>query len=59
VVNWKNMDKIITIDIEGFEFVDRDDAMRLSYNKRKTERPYNLVCFMTEGQIDDFFLYVG
>ena len=53
------MDKIITIDIEGFEFVDRDDAMRLSYNKRKTERPYNLVCFMTEGQIDDFFLYVG
>jgi len=55
VVDWKDMDKIISVEIEGFEFIDRYDAMRLSYNRRKTKRPYNLVCFMTEGQIDDFF----
>lgn len=54
VVNWGDMDKIICIEVEGFEFVDRFDAMRLSYVKRKIRRPYNLVCFMTEGQTEDF-----
>ncbi|HCH2795278.1 TPA: hypothetical protein NKT10_000994 [Vibrio parahaemolyticus] len=54
VVDWEDMDKIISVEIEGFEFVDRYDAIRLDYNRRKTKRPYNLACFMTEGQIDDF-----
>lgn len=53
-VYWEDMDKIISVEVEGFEFCDHYDAIRLSYIQRKIKRPCNLACFMTEGQTEDF-----
>jgi hypothetical protein len=54
IVYYEDMEKIINVNIEGFSFYDKYDAHRLDYVRRKMPRPYNIVCFMTEGQTEDF-----
>lgn len=54
VVHYSDIDKIVNVEIEGENFYDRYDSIRLSYVQRKQSRPYNLASFMTEGQTEDF-----
>lgn len=54
VVYSKDIDKIVNINIEGVEFYDRYDAIRLDYIKRKGPYPSNIKCTMTEGQTEDY-----
>jgi hypothetical protein len=54
VVHYSDIDKIVNVEIEGQNFYDRYDSIRLSCVQRKQSRPYNLASFMTEGQTEDF-----
>ncbi len=54
VVHYSDIESIVNVEIEGQQFYDRYDSIRLSYVKRKQSRPYNLASFMTEGQTEDF-----
>jgi hypothetical protein len=54
VVHTTDISKIINVEIEGEQFHDHYDSIRLSYVQRKQPRPYNLALFMTEGQTEDF-----
>lgn len=54
IVNKSDIDKIVSVELEGESFVDFEDAYRLDYISRKMSRPHNLMCFMTEGQTEDF-----
>jgi len=54
VVHSSDISKIVHVEIEGLNFYDDYDSMRLNYVQRKQSRPYNLASFMTEGQTEDF-----
>ncbi|MGI4886476.1 MAG: hypothetical protein ACRYFR_16085 [Janthinobacterium lividum] len=47
--------QVVTVEIDDFSFSDDEDYRRLSYIARKAPSPRNLACFMTEGQVEDFF----
>lgn len=50
----EDISKIVNVNIEGIEFKDRFDAMRLNYIRRKGPFPSNIKCMMTEGQTEDY-----
>ena len=54
VVCTEDINRIARVNIEGFEFFDKYDAMRLDYIRRKSPFPSNIVCSMTEGQTEDY-----
>ncbi|MCJ8293114.1 MAG: hypothetical protein MJK15_01790 [Colwellia sp.] len=54
VVHSDDISKIVNVTIEGIEFYDRYDAIRLDYIRRKGPYPSNLLCTMTEGQTEDY-----
>ncbi|WP_250455319.1 hypothetical protein [Caballeronia sp. ATUFL_M2_KS44] len=51
----EDAEKIAFIDIDGHYFLDDEDARRLSYLYRKQPCPTNLMFYMKEGFVDDFF----
>ncbi len=53
-VLFEHIESICSVSIEGYDFVDYEDAHRLDYVRRKIKRPYQLALFMTEGQTEDF-----
>jgi hypothetical protein len=54
VLHHRDIEKIVHVNIEGIEFYDRYDSMRLDYIRRKGPYPSNLLCTMTEGQTEDY-----
>lgn len=49
------IDSVATVEIEGFEFNDQEDAHRVYYLARKHPRMTNIMHSMTEGHTEDFF----
>lgn len=54
VVYREDIEKIVNVNIEGVEFYDHNDAVRLDYVRRKSPYPSNIRCKMTEGQTEDY-----
>ncbi len=54
VVFYEDLNKLYDIEIEGYNFIDKEDAYRLGYVSRKIKRPYCLSMFMTQGQTEDY-----
>ena len=55
VILEKCIDSVATVEIEGFEFNDAEDAHRVYYLARKHPRMTNIMHSMTEGHTEDFF----
>ncbi len=49
-----DIDKIVHVNIEGVEFSDNNDKIRLDYLKRKSPSLSNLALTMSEGQTEDY-----
>ncbi len=54
VVYTEDINRIAKVNIEGVEFFDEHDAMRLDYMRRKRPYPSNILFSMTEGQTEDY-----
>ncbi|MQA18044.1 hypothetical protein [Rugamonas rivuli] len=47
--------QVTDMEIEGFNFHDREDGHRLGYLARKHPAPTNILHIMSEGHVEDFF----
>ena len=55
VIHESCIDAVASVEIEGFEFNDIEDAYRIHYLVRKHPRVTNIMHSMTEGHTEDFF----
>ena len=54
-----DVEKVAFVEIDGHRFLDGDDLRRLDFFQRKHPHPTNLMFYMKEGHVDDFFLAWG